>query len=215
MDIFDALEEFNGTTFPLCIKELLQDAAYNTKTSLMLLNEKTLAEIENYLVNNGKNVIDNLSCCYSAVYRNQQVFSFLLGHKSYILAIPDQIREMNSANKKKRRPMNEFKKLMTSAELKALLLNRLNQSVVNIGFDHRPFMEDHINAIQTMILDNEMTAKCTVRCFNCPLTVSALYKGYWQTSNILRHVKTHCFALDSAGVETQPQINELVGCICK
>lgn len=195
MDIFQALEQFNGNEFPLCLKTFLRHAAYDTKTSCRLLDEKTLGDIEQYIFETGKDIINDLKCCNSTQYMNQARFKFLPGHKSSILAIPSQIREMESAmesvNKKRRKTMTEFKKLLTPTELKKLLLKRLNQSAANIGFEEEPFTMNHLKTLQTMIIDNEMNAKCTVQCSQCSVDANIIFKGYWITSNFLRHLKTH------------------------
>ncbi|XP_055308626.1 uncharacterized protein LOC129572640 [Sitodiplosis mosellana] len=190
-DVFDTLEHFSGIKFPLCIKTLLRYAAYESKSSCMLLDVKTVAEMEDFLAETGQAVIASLDCCNSAAYKNQNRFRFLPGHKTCILSIPDQLRNMDAVKRKKSKPMLEFKKLMTSTELKHLLLMKLNQSAVKYGFASEAFDESHLNDVQTIILNNDLTAKCTVQCFQCRTTINALYKGSWTISNVLRHVKIH------------------------
>lgn len=190
-EIFDVLEKFNGSQYPLCIKTILRHAAYDSKNSCLLLDEKTIAEVEQYIVETGREIIENLTCCNSASYRNQKMFRFLPGNKSAILDIPNQIRNMESMNCKRRKPLAEFKLLMTSADLKELLLKSLKQSLVKIGMDSDLLKIEHLIDVQTIIKANEMTAKCNVQCFHCHMPLNVLYKNSWKTSNIVRHFKMH------------------------
>lgn len=181
MDVFTLCE------LSPCVKLFLQECAYDTKSSLLLLNEEKIGAIEKHLAQYGKNVIDGLDCCFSNVYQSQERFHLLPGHVTSILAIPDRIRQ-SDMNKQKRNPKGEFKKLLTSAELKKLLLNRLNHSVSKYGFDH-PFEDENITDVRTIILNNDLHAKCIVHCFTCTTVFEIPFKGHWQTSNVLRHVK--------------------------
>lgn len=162
----------------------------------MCLDEKTIAEVENYIAEAGAELIAGLKCCNATTYQNQQVFRFLPGHKSAILSIPSQIRDMDAIKTKKSKPMLEFKKLLTSADLKMLLLIKLNKSALKLGFKEDSFDEVHLSDIQTIITNNDFTAKCTVQCFGCNVTINALYKGSWSTSNVIRHLKTRCLKGD-------------------
>lgn len=166
----------------------------------MLLDTKKIAEIEADVAENGEEMIAQLDCCNSTTYRNQRNFRFLPSHKSLILSIPDAIREMDVVVKKKRRTMLEFKKLLTSTELKEMLLVRLNQNADKFGFEMGAWKEDKLSDVTTIIINNELTGKCSVQCFKCAVTINAIYKGYWVTGNIMRHIKTHRSSGD--GVET-------------
>lgn len=205
-NIFDALETFKGVKFPNCVKSFLQDAAYDSKPSLMLLDIQQVAEIETHLADNGADIIASLDCCNSVSYRNQKHFRFLPGHRSLILSIPDEIREMDTVAKKKRRLMMEFKKLLTSSELKCLLLTRLNQNAVKFGFECDSWTSSKLNDVMTIIINNQLTGKCSVQCFLCNVTIGTLYKGFWNTSNIMRHIKTHC---SSGGINELTDNNAL------
>lgn len=184
------------------MKTILRHAAYDTKSSCLLLDTKAIEDIEVYMSETGADVLSSLVCCNSSTYQSQQQFRFLPGHKNSILSIPKQIREMDSNERKKKKPMLEFKKLLTPIELKMSLLTRLNESVGKLGFESDSFDEVHFSDVPTMIINNQLTAKCTVQCFQCDVTVTALYKGYWNTSNILRHVKIH---RSSDGIVRSPE----------
>lgn len=156
------------------------------------MDAKTVADMENYIADTGAELIASLDCCNAASYKSQQRFYFLPGHKSAILSIPSQIKNMDSLKKKKSKPLVEFKKLLTSTELKHRLLLKLNENALKLGFKYDAFGEDHLSDVKSMIVDNELTALCNVLCISCHTSVSALYKGSWAISNVLRHIKQHC-----------------------
>lgn len=195
------MEKFKGIKFPKCLKTFLRHAAYDTKSSCMLLDTKTITDMEIYIQESGAEIIADLDCCNSATYRSQKQFRFLPGHRSSILSIPDQIREMDTVEKKKKKPMLEFKKLLTPTELKIILLTRLNHGLIQNGIESCSFCEVHLSDVRTMIISNQLNAKCSVQCFQCNVSVSSLYKGYWNIGNIMRHMRTHF----SADIAAQPQ----------
>lgn len=177
VDFFESLEDFNGSKYPECVKRFLCHAAYDTKNSCLLLDEKSIVELEQYIMETGKEIIEQLSCCNSQSYQNQQQFRFLPGHRSCILAIPNQIRDMEAMNFKKRKPVAEFKKLLTAAELKNLLIKSLNRTIQNLGFETKLLSQQYLGEIKTMISNNQMTAKCDVQCFHCPASQSAVFNN--------------------------------------
>lgn len=201
-EIFGALEKHVGTRYPLCMKILLKCAAYDSKSSCLELNEQTVYEAEQYINENERDTIDSLTCCNKEQYHRQPQFRFLPGHRSAILAIPDKIRQMESNNmkmqNKKRKPMVEFKKLLTSTELKDLLLKRLKQSIAKIGYETDLLLLENLSDVQTIITANDLTAKCTVQCFECGAAHNLIYQGSWATSNIMRHFKKHMVSKETS-----------------
>lgn len=189
-DIFAALEKFNATQFPSCVKAILKYAAYDTASSCMLLNDRTVPDVEQYIAENGRNLIENLTCCNSTTYQSQQNFRFLPGHKTTILAIPTQIREMQAMKKNTLKPMAEFKKLLTSKQLKEMLLSKLEQNIAKLGFANE-LTEFQLSPVQTIIVDNRMKGKCRVKCFRCDVWHNLVYDGSWRLSNAIRHYKEH------------------------
>lgn len=190
-DIFAALEKCNSTQFSSCVKAILKYAAYDTASSCMLLNDRTVPDVEQYIAENGRNIIENLTCCNSTTYQSQQNFRFLPGHKTTILAIPTQIREMQAMKKNTLKPMAEFKKLLTSKQLKELLLSKLEQNIVKLGFANEPLTESQFSPVETIIVDNRMEGKCRVKCFKCDVSHNLVYDGSWRLSNAIRHYKEH------------------------
>lgn len=192
LDIFDALEKFNGSKLPECVKTILKHSAYDSAETLGLLDGIHVSEIEMYINETDHSVIDNLSCCNSSTYQNQQQFRFLPGHKGIILAIPAQISKMKAAKNTRGQRSLEFKKMLTKAELLELLLKKLNNFFSKAGWTtHSLFTEAHLSSFQMRISDNAMTAQCNVKCVHCSAESLSVYRNSWGISNIIRHLKTH------------------------
>lgn len=187
------MERFSGTPLPPCVKTILKFAAYDSASSLVQLNSQLIVDIENFINDTDKSVIEQLSCCNAERYKEQVVFRFLPGHKCAILALPSVINRMSGSKKKS--TVAEFKKLLTQAELEDMLLTKLHNNVEHIKSNGAnllgTFEQSHLSDTKTIISDNSMIAKCTVKCFLCMKSISATFNGSWTTHNIIRHVKMH------------------------
>lgn len=94
---------------PVCLKKILSTSAYDCANSLRLLDAEKVAEIERYVSEFGRCVIDELNCCHSETYKKQKIFKFLPGHRAILMSLPscaqkninndqklDQLKEKNS-----------------------------------------------------------------------------------------------------------------------
>lgn len=189
VDIFEKLEKVNKNKIPECIKSILKFAAFDTACSLSSLDEAAITSIENYVDQSDKSIINQLICYNADKYQGQTHFHFLPGHRTILRSIPDQIKQIKQSKKKPYKKLSDFQKLLSTQELKDLLLNRLNQH--NLAQQGGLFAETHIEEITTMISDNTMSAKCDVKCTSCEASVPILYNGSWGTSNVFRHLKVH------------------------
>lgn len=166
----------------------MEHAAYNNVASLSEIDEQKLAEIEKYINDMDRDVIQTLTCCHSKTYQEQKSFKFLPGHKSMILAFPKKITQM--AEMKKNNCAR--KKLLSPADLKNSLIARLNLNMNKYNQQHRTpnqFSLDHLSEWQTE--ENGMTAKCKVLCVECNVVTPVTYSKSWCISNVLRHLKSH------------------------
>lgn len=187
------LEKFNGNKIPECVKTILRSCAYDSACSLTGLDVNRISDIEKFVNNSDGTIVNQLTCCNAGKYKSQQEFRFLPGHTSILLAIPDEIRQMNASKKKPNKKLSEFKKLMTPFELKQILLSKLNQHIGKSYFTQQfgLFTEENLSDVSTLIVDNTMTAKCNVKCMKCDVVVPILFNGSWCTSNVFRHLKSH------------------------
>lgn len=191
-DIFSMLEKFNGNKIPECVKTVLRYSAYDTACSLAELNDKQISGIEEFINQSDRLVLRNLDCCNAETYKNQARFRFLPGHTSILLGIPTQLKKMHESKKKPYKKLTEFSKLLTSAELQSILLQKLNQHMEKTKMVEEMglFTAACISPIQTIISNNTMSAKCSVQCPNCNFVIPILFNGYWVTSNVFRHLKS-------------------------
>lgn len=163
-------------------------------SSLENLNNQTISDIETCINDAEQEMIKNLiekDCCHEKTYRAQTQFKFLPGHKCFLLLIPSIIEKIKLEKKESSKRFGDFKKLQTPAELKNLLLRKLNQNLEKISAGSVKFDESHVTQLKTVISNNAMTAKCSISCAQCSATCVATYNGSWITSNVLRHVRSH------------------------
>lgn len=84
--MWTSLEEFLREEIPECIKRILSACGYDNEISIQ--NLKDLDSIETYLNKPMmRGTIDSLSCCKSEIYKAQEKFQLLPGHRMYILNI--------------------------------------------------------------------------------------------------------------------------------
>lgn len=87
-----SFEEFLNEEIPECIKQILSASGYDNEISIQYLKEVDLGLIEEYLNRPMmRSVIDSLTCCSSEIYKSQEKFQILPGHRAYILNLSHQM----------------------------------------------------------------------------------------------------------------------------
>lgn len=193
-DIYSLIAKHHGEEFPKCVKAFLKYAAMTSMSSLANLSNQTISDIETCINDADQEMVKNLvekECCHEQTYRAQTKFKFLPGHKCFLLLIPSIIEKIKVGKEESNKRLSEFKKIQTPAELKNLLLKKLNQNLMKSNADSVVFNESHVTELKTIISNNALTAKCVISCVQCSATCVVSYNGSWTTSNILRHVKAH------------------------
>lgn len=79
---------------PDCIRKILFESGFDTEISIENLNENVLCDVEKYANVHLHEVINNLKCCHSDIYKNDiriGQFKFPPGHRIFILNLPKQI----------------------------------------------------------------------------------------------------------------------------
>lgn len=168
---------------------LLIEAGVDKVLSLRSINEETILQIEQFLTAN-KQIVNKLNCCYSEWYKQQECFQFLPGHRTIILAIPNQIKEMLAGKSlgKSHLKQNE----VSDEELKNHLIKNLLKFTGKIGF---PISSEIVS--QSNLHDFERgsiekyVAKVRFSCPFCNKSFSVVYKQFWMSSNVTKHLKTH------------------------
>lgn len=94
IDIFKRIENVYGP-IPKCIKEILRKSGFDNALVIALIDEEAIKDIESYIQENGKDIINGLDCCNSDKYKQLDVFLFMPGHRLTVLAIAQKVRELN------------------------------------------------------------------------------------------------------------------------
>lgn len=82
------IEQLLGEKVPLDVVQILEFSGFDTTISLSNIDEKTIAEIEQYLN-------DNLHVLKNTIYADDKSFKFKPGHKHFILQLSNRINAIN------------------------------------------------------------------------------------------------------------------------
>lgn len=82
--------------FPDCIRIILSVCGYDTIASLKYINIDSVLEIQRQMNLYFRGTIQELNCCHSDYYKQQNEFELLPGHRDLILSIPKCIESANS-----------------------------------------------------------------------------------------------------------------------
>lgn len=184
--VWSRLESFVKVKYPPCIKEILIFSAYTTEISLLELDEFKLESLESHIDEN-RQVLTNLNCCHSDVYKNQSKFQFLPGHRAAILGIRNQVIAM----KESRSRGSKSKQTKSDDELKEMLVKSLDMYVTKKGLPEQTISENNIVGFEEKLVNGNKIYKCGFSCLFCSKVIPTLYKTYWMTSNATKHLKSH------------------------
>lgn len=185
------IEKFARAKFPACIKQILRQSGYDTSMSLKAIDIASISKLEEY-ANENRHLINNLECCFSAVYKAQDIFKFLPGRKAIILDIPRQIKDM-SEQKKKQKPGRKPKERSLDTLL-MMLISQLSMYPSKVGFNLPNGIISERNIVFTEYEqqdDNAIVVHCGFSCPFCKKVTKITFKNYWWVSNAKKHLKTH------------------------
>lgn len=98
MNNFDHVEKFVGHEIPKCIKVILLACGYDSLLSLKQITSERIDEMEHYIEKKKEKIISKLDDGGDVdivnEYKNQNQFKFLPGHRSIILDIANDIKDM-------------------------------------------------------------------------------------------------------------------------
>lgn len=72
-----------------CVQKILLECGYDTKQSLNLLDEKKVKEIENFISKHSRHFFDDIKCRHIEIYRQQDPFEFIPGHRTRLINIKE------------------------------------------------------------------------------------------------------------------------------
>lgn len=178
-----SFERYLGEKYPQFITDILLTAGFDNTSSLKLISEKTIKDLEIYVKNN-KHLLKK-----TRYENNPENFEFALGHKILLTSIPENLKKFEASNAikkvKKRESASEIDCNPTA--LKKNLIKKINNysKKFNYGFF---VTENNIDGFEKY----ELNFKCKIVCPFCTTKKSVLFKGkYWNTSNFTNHVRTH------------------------
>lgn len=188
------MEKFAKEKFPPCIKSILISSGYDKLNSLRQIDAEKVNEIEMF-VNENKDLINNLKCCFKDQYQKPGEFRFLPGHKALILGISkqiDQIEQMKSLVRKKT-TKDPSSKSLSDADLKRKLVSNLLKYTgkLNYQFPDEAISERNIMDFKRGLENDDYVCKCRFSCSVCSKNFPLVYKSFWMTSNVTLHLKKH------------------------
>lgn len=185
------IERFAGSKYPICIKRILILSGYDNLVSLRAINEDSVLKLEEH-INKNRNTLDELECCFSELYKKQDVFEFIPGHRMAILDIPRQIDQMQS--KKMERSLGRNRKKRSVAELQKMLIAQLNGYSSKAGYKLPEDVISELNIVNVQSdeqSDGSLIVKCDFTCPFCTKHIKVSFKNFWWASNATKHLKTH------------------------
>lgn len=186
--VWSRLESFVKEKYPPCIKRVLIFSAYTTEISLLELDESKLELLESH-INENRQVLSDLNCCFSDDYKNQSQFHFLPGHRATILGIKNQVIAMKES--RSRGSKSKSKPIKTGDELKEMLIKSLDMYATKKGLPANTISESNIVGFEEKLVDGNKIYRCGFSCLFCSKVIPTLYKTYWMTSNATKHLKVH------------------------
>lgn len=98
MKVWAEIELVMRDTIPPCVKIILTGCGFSTLLSIDKIDDSKMIEIETF-VNENRDIVEKLECCYADVYKSLHTFRFLPAHRLIILRLPIYIAAIFEANR--------------------------------------------------------------------------------------------------------------------
>lgn len=171
------------STIPSCIKTILSVIGYNSAYSIITITDEKLDELEKYIEENEREVIDSID-----IYKSKKPFVFLPGHRALIFGIKEELLKRSGlsgcGNKKSK--FDHLQNLDVN-ELRVSLQNQLTNYTAGLGMKIT-FVVNEVTLVET---NNSTFYKGLVVCPICGTTINLKYATYWKISNATKHVRLH------------------------
>lgn len=164
--------------------------------ALSEIGENELMKIEGH-INTHVELINNLKCCYSKIYKTQETFQFLPGHKAIILGIKNQIqkfkehRSQNPNAAKKTSLKKNLAKERSADELKSVLVKSLQAYLAKHALQTDILSARNIINFEEKMHGDRKTYRCEFSCLFCHKVIPVLYNTFWMNSNVTKHLRGH------------------------
>lgn len=137
IDFCSKIESFMGEKLPPCVKKILSETGYDNSVSLVDVQSSELDYIEESLNKELHFIIEDLECCHSAKYKNQQTFRFLSGHRKLILRLSNVLQEMKELETIPSKRSNNLNYLNDFSFLMKTLIETAERNGCKIPTQHR------------------------------------------------------------------------------
>lgn len=177
----------------MCVKKLLVASGYNKFIALSEIGEEELVKIETH-INTERQLVNSLKCCYSDIYKAQDVFHFLPGHKATILGIKNQInqlKEYRMQNPKMDKSKRRLKRNRSAEEVKNVLLKSLQDYLDKNKIPKDILTARNIINFEESVENDHKTYRCDFTCMFCSKVIPVLFNTFWMHSNATKHIKGH------------------------
>lgn len=210
---------------PRCVVRLLSECGYNLISTINDIRAEHINDIELFIEQNLKEVIDGLNCCNASTYQNQNQFKFLPAHRNLILGLPAKIQAMKTAEKKnvesrkKKNILALHNENVGELEVPVIDQTQLTEQILQelLTKLHVFGRSLHLIAVEriaignlvdvTFTLGENVIGQCKVMCPYCSRSYLCRYDRIWGMSNLNKHFRSH--ANENVTGFTQQNVNIL------
>lgn len=192
--------------FPICLEKLLKDAGYKSLASLKKLNETKLDGIETFL-NDNKDFVNQLKCCFSDTYKSLKVFKFIPGHRDTIISLTEILPDIEHISKERTQTARaesddiclKKKTKISEVSLRQKLLKGLKSVARKQNFEvfNGILSDANISEFEEIKEQCQCGQNCNTHyqcrfvCPVCPKNYKLTYKKFWMSSIATKHIKKH------------------------
>lgn len=205
MEPLSQTEQIFGERLPIGLEKIIEHAGFETKSSLALLDENKIKEIENY-VNENKFLLNGSA--YEHIVKQNLNFKFKPGHKALLLTLSKKLNNKSILSQAKKRKIksdseNRAPKVIITEDIN---INELKESLVQkvLKFAEKKSLEIIFVLSDIALNIEEGKIKCFVHCPICNKKQQLHYTTYWVISNFERHLKSHFSKTQTNSAETVP-----------
>lgn len=156
-----------------------------------------MADIEAYLTEHRSLWINDLTCCQSEDYKNQTTFQFLPGHKTIVLNIPEQIKQMSVVEQLSIvEPVVHVTKAKSDSTDGVLIAKLISNLMAYMKKNEFTLPEGILSSKNIRNFErgsdiDDFVCKCRFVCSFCPKNFPVKFKKFWMSSNVTKHLREH------------------------
>lgn len=222
-DFWQQYEKKFGEKLPQCVVKLLSECGYNLMSTINDIRAEHIDDIEMFIEQNFRGVIDGLNCCNASTYQNQNQFKFLPAYRNLILGLPAKIQAMktegkkNVESRKKKNILTPHNENAEELEVPVIDQTQLTDQILQelLTKLHDFGRSLNLSAVKRIAIGNivditftfgeNVIGQCKVMCPYCSHSYLCRYNHIWGTSNLNKHFRSH--ANENINGSTQQYVN--------